>query len=157
MKHPSVFGAAAATGAVVASGAIAGLMFGVGIEALPANAVPPRPGFGTSKQATRCLDAMPPVSTSTLLSLLAAAALSDGRGRRWYASAAALAVTTSAVTLVKEIPLNRKITSWDPEAAPHGWMAVRDQWFRNHLVRSVPAVLSFGCAVAGLFQRRQAR
>ncbi len=154
MKHPEPLSSSTAVVAVITSGVVAGLMFGAGLGAY-SDADLPAEAWILQQQAKDKVYArsMPPISFSTAGSLIGAAALSRGRARGWFAAGALLAVTSNILTVSKQVPLNKVIQSWEPEAAPPNWMDRRDQWFSNHILRMVPAVLGFGCAAIGLSQR----
>lgn len=154
MKRSEPFSSTIAVVAVIASGAVAGLMYGVSLAAY-ADGNLPKEAWVRQQQAKDKVygRVMPPVSVSTAVSLTGAAVLSRGRARRWFAAGALFAVTSNMLTVGKEVPLNKVIVSWDPESAPPNWTDVRAQWYSNHILRAVPAALSFGCAVLGLAQR----
>lgn len=143
-----------AVGAVLTTGAVAGLMFGVGLAAY-ANKDLPEAAWIMQQQSRDKLFGriMPSLSISTAISLIAAATLSRPRVRWWLVTGFLLAGTSNILTLTIEVPLNKKIAGWTPDAPPPGWKGARGQWLSNHIVRAIPAVLSFGCAAAGVSQR----
>ncbi len=58
------------------------------------------------------------------------------------------------VTLVIEVPaLNKQVVVWQAGAMPAGWRALRDRWWRFHVVRSgmgVGAFMFCGFGVGGV-------
>jgi uncharacterized membrane protein len=44
------------------------------------------------------------------------------------------------VTLVVDVPLNRRIQRCLPDAPPGNWMALRERWMRSNDIRTVAAV-----------------
>ena len=135
-------------------GSVAGLMLGATFAA-EADHTLSQAAWIMQQQAKDKIYArtMPPLSITTATSLVGAAVLSSGHARRWFAAGAALAVASNLLTLKLEVPLNKTISSWDPEAPPPIWEDARKQWFSNHILRSVPAILAFGCAVVSLSRR----
>jgi uncharacterized membrane protein len=59
-------------------------------------------------------------------------------------------LTVLVITVKFEVPMNKLIQSWTAGAAPTGWSEVRDQWLRNHLLRTIAGIASFICAALGL-------
>ncbi len=151
MKQSEVLRSTVDVTAVVASGAVAGLMFGLGLAAYSDKELPEAAWILQQQAKNKVFGrTMPAVSVLMTASLVGAAAVSRRGARRWFAAGALLAIGSELLTRGKEVPLNQQISRWDAEAGPRDWEEVRDQWFFNHIVRSVPAILSFGCAAVGL-------
>jgi Domain of unknown function (DUF1772) len=95
---------------------------------------------------------MPPLVTLALLATLGVA-LSWGEqpARLWLTFASGLAIlVVIAVTLVVEVPLNRRIQRWRPDAPPDNWRTLRDRWMRSNDLRTVAAVAALALLVAGV-------
>jgi len=137
--------------AVLMVGLIAGLMVGTGIEqhslrALSASA------WVTEHQV---MDSwfrviMPPYWNVTALMLVVAAFLSRGQARWLFAVAALLLIVSLVVTVRVEVPMNRSIATWDPNAPPANWAQVRDHWLAFHRLRTASGILAFVVATLGL-------
>jgi uncharacterized membrane protein len=104
------------------------------------------------------LDRLDALASVTLIpALLAAAVLvaSAARNRRrvlWPVLAFVLLLSVVATTLVFNVPINTDQLTWNVQAPPADWADVRDRWQLAHAVRTVAAVLAFGClgAAAGV-------
>jgi uncharacterized membrane protein len=137
--------------AVFMVGLIAGLMVGTGIEqhslrALSASA------WVTEHQV---MDSwfrviMPPYWNATALVLVIAAFLSRGQARWLFGAAALLLIVSLVVTVRVEVPINRSIAAWDPNAPPTNWAQVRDHWLAFHRLRTASGILAFVLATLGL-------
>jgi hypothetical protein len=95
---------------------------------------------------------MPLLVTLALLATLGVA-LSWGEqsARLWLTLASGLAIlVVIAVTLVVEVPLNRRIQRWRPDAPPDNWRTLRDRWMRSNDLRTVVAVAALALLVAGV-------
>src|SRR5262245_32237323 len=61
-----------------------------------------------------------------------------------------LLIGDMAVTLTCNVPLNRKVQSWQANAPPPEWTHVRDRWERFHSIRTVLIVLGFALFAASV-------
>jgi uncharacterized membrane protein len=61
-----------------------------------------------------------------------------------------LVVSDMTVTLSCNVPLNRKVQSWEAHAPPAEWKQVRDRWERFHSIRTLLIVLGFALFAAGV-------
>jgi uncharacterized membrane protein len=77
--------------------------------------------------------------------LVAVAARRKGRVFWLTLVALVLLVTVFATSLIFNIPINTDQVSWNMQAPPADWASVRDRWQIAHAVRSVAALLAFGC------------
>jgi uncharacterized membrane protein len=89
----------------------------------------------------------------TLLLLLFAAYLNQGRTRWLFLSAGVLLLFGIVITVVIEVPINKQISSWTPASIPPNWMELRERWLSFHNVRSAAGVLAFACALIGTADR----
>jgi uncharacterized membrane protein len=104
-------------------------------------------------------------SVTLIPAMIAAAVLAFAAARRkdgalWPPSVAlALLVLVFATSLAVNLPINSDQLDWDLQAPPADWASVRDRWQIAHAVRTVAAVLAFGClslaAMAGTRARSQ--
>ena len=137
--------------AVFALGMLAGLMFGTGMEDYTFRSMP-QGSWIEEHQAEDSLfrRVMPPVFLTTAVLAVAATLIAAPRARWWLAAAAGLAIFCMIFTIRAEVPLNRLIATWTPEAAPPEWSAIRAKWLANHLVRVIAGAVAFLSATVAL-------
>ena len=90
---------------------------------------------------------------STLILLFCAAYLNQGPARWLFFVSALLLIFGIAVTLIVEVPINKRIASWTSTTIPPNWMELRDRWLKFHNVRSGAGLLAFACALLGIASR----
>jgi uncharacterized membrane protein len=94
----------------------------------------------------------PPVwCTLTLM-----AAKQDRRqGWWWLLTAAGVIYLLGIIVFTHQVnlPLNYQTETWNPQALPPGWAAVRDQWNAANLVRAVFSLVAFALALTALALR----
>ena len=67
-------------------------------------------------------------------------------------------VVLITTTLLVNVPINAEMmTTWSVEAPPANWAQVRDQWNVFHSIRTVLAILAFGCQIAAVLMRQPVR
>ena len=96
---------------------------------------------------------LPAVGLTAIAATLALVWLSRGPARRWLLLAVLLLVAAGLVTRFGNQPINAIVIGWSLDALPEGWEAVRDRWWRLHLVRTALAgagyiALALGCLVS---------
>ncbi|WP_327000829.1 DUF1772 domain-containing protein [Dactylosporangium sp. NBC_01737] len=106
------------------------------------------------------LDRLDGLASATLIPALIAAAVlvaSAARNRqrvRWPVLAFVLLLSVVATTLVFNVPINTDQLTWSVQSPPPDWASVRDRWQLAHAVRTVAALLAFGCLSAAFTARR---
>jgi hypothetical protein len=67
----------------------------------------------------------------------------------------ALIVGDMAVTLICNVPINKKVQSWSVAAPPLEWAELRDRWEKYHTIRTVLIVSGFSLFASSvvLFKR----
>lgn len=76
--------------------------------------------------------------------VLAVAAFRRRGGSRWLPlTAALLLLTTVAISVSFNMPINTAQASWSVVAPPADWSAVRDRWQLAHVARTTTSVLAF--------------
>jgi hypothetical protein len=137
--------------AVVLVGLVAGLLLGTGMAAWTARGLP-ESSWTMRFQLEDALFAktMPPLFLVTLGLLVVTSAMSAGDARIWFGVAAGLMLAVLAITIAREVPLNKEIQGWTPGAAPLHWSVVRDRWMMNHWIRTFVGVCALTCGVVGL-------
>ncbi|PRY11402.1 DUF1772 domain-containing protein [Kineococcus rhizosphaerae] len=97
---------------------------------------------------------MRPLTLSGLVALLAQTLLAALGGRTAVAVVAGSALVVAGAALVAvlrgDLPINRRMSGWRPEAPPADWTVWRGRWERFFLVRTVATVLAFLAALAAL-------
>jgi uncharacterized membrane protein len=92
--------------------------------------------------------------TVTLLAAIAAAVALAGEDGFGFALAAALALGAMlALTLTRNVPLNKRTVAFPPDGDERAWEAIRRPWERLHAVRVVLDLVAFACLVAALAAR----
>lgn len=92
---------------------------------------------------------MPIVGNATLVAGIAAVVLSQSTRERLLSGAALLCgVTEVAMTITRNVPLNREVQSWDANEPPHHWAEVRDRWMAGHRARTALSLIGLGCSIA---------
>ena len=93
--------------------------------------------------------AMPVVGQASLVASVATVAVSQEPRRRALAALAlACNAAAVAVTVTREVPLNKQVQSWSAEAPPDEWRAMRERWFMGHRARTALSVVGLGCLIA---------
>ena len=136
--------------AVVLVGLIAGLLVGTAIEQKTLEVLD-GPAWITARQSTDAVFSrvLPWWWNSTLL-MLFFAYLNRGGARGMFLVGGLLLLAGIVVTVAIEVPMNKQVVTWDAGAMPAGWVAVRDRWWRFHVVRTVLGAVGFCFAVCGL-------
>lgn len=141
---------AAATVATIASGLGAGVLTGTQLGGFPFLAALPRPDYLRAHAffSTRYDPFMPAcMITTTVLDTVRAIATRKPHQRALLISGAALAVSTSALSLAVNVPINKAVQQLDPEQPPADFdaEAVRSRWGTANAIRSGLAVAAFIC------------
>jgi uncharacterized membrane protein len=94
------------------------------------------------------------LASATLIPTLIGAAflvisVARARGRAFWLMLAALVllVTVFVTSLLVNLPINHDQLTWNIQAPPADWAAVRDRWQIAHAVRTAAALLAFGCLI----------
>jgi hypothetical protein len=61
-----------------------------------------------------------------------------------------LIIGDMAVTLKGNVPINRVVQSWQPDAPPPEWREIRDRWERLHSIRTALIVAGFAFLAASV-------
>ena len=62
----------------------------------------------------------------------------------------ALVVSNMLVTLIVNVPINRKVQTWKPDSPPDEWKSLRDRWEKFHSIRTLLIVSGFICYTASV-------
>ena len=98
---------------------------------------------------------MPLLGALTIVLTLVAAFAASGDPLRMnllFAAAAGL-VVVGLVTRFLNQPINAVVMTWNANSPPADWTALRDAWWRWHLVRFVLGLASFSLIIAAALRR----
>lgn len=59
-----------------------------------------------------------------------------------------LFLVTVAVTVLTDVPIVKRVVTWQVETVPTNWRELRDRWVSFHLLRVIPGVAALGLYVA---------
>lgn len=88
------------------------------------------------------------LTTLALVVLSTVFVLVPGPPRTLGSVAAALLLLDIVLTVTRQVPLNARIQSWTDTTIPDDWSRTRDQWARQHLVRTGLCLVAYACFLA---------
>jgi hypothetical protein len=135
---------------------VVGAMFGAWLILNPAG-LDAATYVAQQQQAIRTLNiTVPAMGAVTTFLIVAAAALARGdRTRLALLIAAALCfVAAGLITRFLNQPINAIVITWSPTSPPANWTALRDDWWRWHVLRLGIAVLGLGALIAAVLSHR---
>jgi uncharacterized membrane protein len=142
--------------AIAANGVSAGIMLSTVIGIVPMMLVLP---YGRYVQTVQFLrprfDPVMPITNGSALVLdVALAAMSHDSGRAAFSLAAALLCSVMAVSIIKNVPINRFIMSLDSRRQPDDWTLLdpRACWRRWNLIRTALALAAFATNIVATVQ-----
>jgi uncharacterized membrane protein len=144
---------AALFAAALLSGLLAGHELATLVSVHPAlRRFPLRARIEAEQTLTRRRGAVMPVCMGApFLAGVAAAVASAGRPGFGFALAAAAALGIMlAITLVRNVPLNRRTLAFPPDGDEHAWSDIRRPWERLHALRVALEVGAFACLLAAV-------
>jgi hypothetical protein len=98
--------------------------------------------------------AMPLVGTAALLAGLATTSVPQRpRQRAFSAVALGCGLAEVALTVTQNVPLNQQIQSWDADAPPADWAAVRDRWLVGHRLRTALSLVGLTSQITAALGR----
>jgi uncharacterized membrane protein len=121
---------------------VAGTVFGIWLGYNPV-ALSSSAYVEQQQGAIRSLNVLMPIFGAVgILLTIASAVLARAERRTLYILVAAVAclLVAGLTTRFGNQPINAIVMTWNPQAAPADWMALRDQWWHWHIVRTVAAV-----------------
>ncbi len=111
-------------------------------------ALPPRAYVQLHQTLSHYVDRFMPATV--LLSIVVGLALTwleTGAVRALLLVGVFLAIAVAIISQFGNVPLNRKVRSWNPEAPPPETRDVVERWRRLHLLRTCAGVLAMGLFV----------
>ena len=142
--------------AVTMTGLLAGNELGTLIGSHPAlRTLSPQAQIDAERALTQHLGkVMPYYMSFTLVTAIAAAV--DRRGREGAGRAAAGATASAAmllITLLGNVPLNKRTLNYSSDGDPDGRERIRRRWELRHGVRVLLDLAAFGCFASALAAR----
>ncbi len=139
------------------TGLLAGNELGTLIGFHPAiRALPLRSQIESERALTGRLGKIMPFYTAASL-VTAGAAAFDRRGRPGFGLALLSAGATAgmvAITLIAELPLNKRTVGYPLDGDAQEWSAIRRRWERFHQARVALDIVAFGCLAAAALEER---
>ena len=131
-----------------------GVHFGTWLTERPMRATASGAVFTEIQQGRDAVAArvMPVLGTIAIL-LVAATAIgvrSNTAAVSLVGAALMLFLSDMAVTVTKNVPLNKQVQSWTVDSPPTDWTSVRDSWEHYHTIRTAFIVGGFACLAAGI-------
>jgi uncharacterized membrane protein len=142
---------------LVGSGTVAGVMFAVAISMVPAMAAmtPDRYVYVHTMLGRNWDPTMPLMVGSTIALDAALAVLAPAQAARCLViGAAACLAGVSAISHLRNVPINKRVHRTDPCGIPPGWQDPRPAWRRWHMRRTALSMLALaanGLAITMLF------
>lgn len=94
-----------------------------------------------------------PLTVGSLVAMLGAAITAGLAGCAGAATLAAIGTLAGLIALLAvlrgDLPINKEMDTWDPEAPPADWQRLRHRWEVFFQIRAVAVLTAFGCVVAG--------
>ncbi|MFY1699371.1 MULTISPECIES: DUF1772 domain-containing protein [unclassified Solwaraspora] len=139
--------------AAVCNGVAAGIMVSTVVGIVPMMVAQPYRGYVRTVQFLwPRYDPLMPILNGTALALAVVAAIAapTASARTVLVVAAALLATVMAISIVKNVPVNRYVSRLDPGRQPDDWARLdpRLRWQRWNRIRTAAAVLAFIANVA---------
>ena len=108
------------------------------------------------QQAIRTMNrVMPALGAATILVTSTAAIL--GRGdhtRLWLLIAAVVCfAATGLITRFRNQPINAIVMTWRAGVPPSSWIALRDAWWRSHVIRLATGLVGLSLLIASTLKR----
>ncbi len=140
--------------AVLCTGFIGGLLWGTAMEQQQLTVLDAT-NWTLARQSIDSVfgSVLPWAWNITLILLFVAAWLNPGRSRWMFLSAGSLLLVGIVLTIVFELPINKQIASWSPNAVPANWMELRARWIAFHHARTAAGMLASVCALVGFVKR----
>ena len=134
---------------------VVGAMFGVWLFFNPAG-LAANIYITMHQQGVRTLNKpMPMLGAATILLTIAAAVLGRNNGARagLLVGATLCFVAVALITRFLNQPINAIVMTWRSDSAPANWTALRDEWWRWHLIRLAVGLVGLSLLIAAALKR----
>ena len=135
---------------LVVAALVVGAMFGIWLGHNPAT-LSAGAYVEQQQEAIRSMNVTMPAlgALAIVLALLSAAKTPGGRARMLVVAGALCLVASGVVTRFRNQPINRVVMAWSAQAPPTEWQALRDEWWRWHVVRTSTGVVGLALLIVG--------
>lgn len=130
---------------LISSGIAAGVLFTHAVGVWPAmQAMAPDRYVAAHKLLGRAYDPMMPiiVGTSLILDVILSILSGNDVSRTLFMASAICLACVGLVSQTRNVPINRRVKSLDPDAIPANWEDPRGAWGKWNLIRTTFAVLA---------------
>ncbi len=98
------------------------------------------------------------VGVTTVLTLLSAYLQRKDRSTAvLLLLAAAFFISCMFITRLGNVPVQRQILQWSPDAMPGNWTVLRDQWWSFHIMRAIVEMIALALVVWSVVQKKEPR
>ena len=135
---------------LVVAALVVGAMFGIWLGHNPAN-LSAGAYVEQQQEAIRSMNVSMPAlgALAIALALLSVPKMSGGRARTLVVAGALCLAASGVITRFRNQPINRVVIAWSAQAPPTEWQALRDEWWRWHVVRTDTGVLGLALLIVG--------
>ncbi len=134
---------------------LVGTMFGVWLGYNPA-ALSAMAYVEMQQNAIRALNVPLPVlgAVCIVLTAILAVVTRDRSGRSLLVAAVICLVAAGVITRFANQPINAVVMTWSVQAPAPDWAALRDTWWRWHVVRTVAGIAALALALLACIRAR---
>ncbi len=135
---------------LIVAALVVGAMFGIWLGHNPAT-LSAGAYVEQQQEAIRSMNVTMPAlgAVAIALALLSAAKMSGGWARTFVVAGALCLTASGVVTRIRNQPINRIVMAWSVQTPPAEWRALRDEWWRWHVVRTGAGVLGLALLIVG--------
>ena len=128
--------------ALLLTSLVAGTAFGIWLGYDPVD-MPATLYVAQQQHAIGALNTAMPVLGAICILLTLACAVMNRRSRAVFSlllAAAALLIAAGLITRFFNQPINSQVSAWNVQTPPSNWMALRDEWWRWHIARTLASI-----------------
>ena len=81
----------------------------------------------------------------------------DARARYLLAAAVACLAVSGVITRFLNQPINSEVMTWTVQSPPANWTALRDEWWKWHVVRTCSGIAALGLLISAALFRHSRR
>ena len=134
---------------------VVGAMFGIWLGHNPAT-LSAGAYVEQQQEAIRSMNVSMPAlgAVAIVLALLSAAKIQGGWARTLVVAGALFLAASGIVTRFRNQPINRVVMAWNAQAPPTEWRALRDEWWRWHILRTTTGIAGLALLIVGNLMSR---
>jgi hypothetical protein len=136
---------------LVSAGIVGGAMVAVEVAIVPVtNSLTDEDSVRVHQLVDRYIDPFMPIHTFFSLGLAGMLIIRrrSRAARALIGVAAGLSATVAVISASQNLPINRLVASWSPQAVPASWPELRTKWAQAHRGRTIAAM--FALVASGL-------